>query len=118
MIKENPTGLGRVVRGENGLITKIVEEKDATDEEKTIKEINDGLYVFDNRWFSQNIEKVKKSPQGEYYLVDLVKLAIDNGDKMATYTLPNDNEWQGVNTPQELGKAEAKMEERLKNTDG
>ena len=118
LIKENPTGLGRVVRGENGLITKIVEEKDATDEEKTIKEINDGLYVFDNRWFSQNIEKVKKSPQGEYYLVDLVKLAIDNGDKMATYTLPNDNEWQGVNTPQELGKAEAKMEERLKNTDG
>lgn len=113
LIKDNPTGLGRVIRGENGLITKIVEEKDATEEERKTKEVNDGLYVFDRKWFDGNIQKVKKGPQGEYYLVDLIKLAIDQGDKMATYTLPNDLEWQGINTPEELEKAKQKMEERL-----
>jgi UDP-N-acetylmuramoyl-L-alanyl-D-glutamate--2,6-diaminopimelate ligase len=114
LIKENPTGLGRVIRGSNGLITKIVEEKDATEDERKIKEINDGLYVFDRKWFADNIGKVKKGPQGEYYLVDLVKIAIDQGSRMATYTLPNDNEWQGINTPEQLEEARVKMEERLR----
>jgi UDP-N-acetylmuramoyl-L-alanyl-D-glutamate--2,6-diaminopimelate ligase len=114
LMKDNPTGLGRVIRGENGLITKIVEEKDATSEERKTKEVNDGLYVFDRKWFDGNIQKVKKGPQGEYYLVDLIKLAIDQGDRMATYTLPNDLEWQGINTPEELEKAKQKMEARIK----
>jgi bifunctional UDP-N-acetylglucosamine pyrophosphorylase/glucosamine-1-phosphate N-acetyltransferase len=113
LIKENPTGLGRVIRGENGLITKIVEEKDATEDERKINEVNDGLYVFDKAWFSENIKLVKKGPQGEYYLVDLIKTAIDQGEKMATYTLPNDDEWQGVNTPEQLAEANRKMTERL-----
>lgn len=114
LIKDNPTGLGRVIRGKNGLITKIVEEKEATSDEKKIKEVNDGLYVFDRSWFAKNIDKVKKSASGELYLVDLIKIAIDNGDRMATYTLPDDNEWQGINTPEELEKARLKMETRLK----
>lgn len=113
LIKDNPTGLGRVIRGKNGLITKIVEEKDATDEERKIKEVNDGLYIFDKSWFTRNIKKVNKGPQGEYYLVDLIKLAIDQKDKMATYTLPNDNEWHGINTPEQLIDAEEKMKQRL-----
>lgn len=113
LIKDNPTGLGRVIRGENGLITKIVEEKDATESEKQIKEVNDGLYVFDRKWFDENINKIKKSPQGEYYLVDLVKIAIDQNDRMATYTLPNDDEWQGVNTIEQLTEANKKMSRRL-----
>lgn len=115
LIKENPVGLGRVIRGKNGLIIKIVEEKEATEEEKKIKEVNDGLYVFDKKWFSQNINKVKKSASGELYLVDLIKIAIDEGSRMATYTLPNDDEWQGINTPEELEKARIKMELKLKS---
>lgn len=114
LMKDNPTGLGRVIRGKNGLITKIVEEKDASGEERKIKEVNDGLYVFDKAWFAENINKVKKGPQGEYYLVDLIKIAIDQKDRMATYTLPNDNEWQGVNTQEQLEEANRKMAERLK----
>ncbi len=113
LIKDDPHGLGRVIRGDNGLITKIVEEKDATDEERKIKEVNDGLYVFDRIWFERNINKVKKGPQGEFYLIDIVKLAINQGDRMATYTLPNDDEWQGVNTPEQLEEAEIKMRKRL-----
>lgn len=114
LIKQDPTGLGRVVRGKNGLITKLVEEKDASFEEKKIKEVNDGLYVFNRNWFADNINKVKKGKQGEYYLTDLIKIAIDQGMRIATYTLPNDDEWQGINTPEELEKAVKKMEERLK----
>ena len=115
LMKDDPTGLGRVIRGKNGLITKIVEEKDADSKERKIKEANDGLYVFDRSWFGKNIPKVKKGPQGEFYLVDMVKLAIDQGDKMATYTLPNDDEWQGVNTQEQLDEANKKMEKRLQN---
>ena len=113
LMKDCPTGLGRVIRGKNGLITNIVEEKDATDEERKIKEVNDGLYVFDRLWFEKNIAKVKKGPQGEFYLVDIVKLAIDQGDRMATYTLLNDDEWQGVNIPEQLEEANRKMADRL-----
>lgn len=114
LIKENPTGLGRVIRGIDGLITKIVEEKDASEEEKKVKEINDGLYVFDRNWFTENIVKIKKGPQGEFYLTDLIKLAIGQKDRMATYTLPNDDEWQGVNTPEQLTEAESKMQKLLR----
>jgi len=46
-------------------------------------------------------------------LVDLVKIAIDKGSRMATYTLPNDDEWHGINTPEQLTEANKKMEERL-----
>ncbi len=113
LIKENPTGLGRIIRGADGLITKIVEEKDATDEEKRIKEVNDGLYVFDRAWFTENIKHIKKGPQGEYYINDLVKMAIDQGDRMATYTLPNDDEWQGINTPEQLEIARQKMAKKI-----
>jgi len=113
LMKDDPTGLGRVIRGKNGLITKIVEEKDATEAERKIKEVNDGLYVFEKSWFEKNINKVKRGPQGEFYLVDIVKLAIDQGDRMATYTLPNDSEWLGVNTPEQLKEANKKMLIRL-----
>lgn len=113
LMKDDPVGLGRVIRGPDGLITKIVEEKDATEAERKVKEVNDGLYVFDKNWFTQNIGKVKKGPQGEFYLVDLIKVAIDQGDRMATYTLPNDDEWQGVNTPEQLEEANRKMAKRL-----
>lgn len=113
LMKENPTGLGRIIRGKNGLIVKIVEEKDATEQERKIKEVNDGLYVFDRKWFSENIDKVKKGSQGEYYLVDLIKLAIDEGERMATYTLPNDDEWHGINTSEQLAEAEVKMRQRI-----
>ncbi|MDP3994980.1 MAG: UDP-N-acetylmuramoyl-L-alanyl-D-glutamate--2,6-diaminopimelate ligase [bacterium] len=113
LMKDDPTGLGRIIRGKNGLITKIVEEKDATESEKQIKEVNDGLYVFERNWFENNINKVKKGPQGEFYLIDIVKLAIDQKDRMATYTLPNCDEWQGVNTPKQLKEANEKMKRRL-----
>jgi UDP-N-acetylmuramoyl-L-alanyl-D-glutamate--2,6-diaminopimelate ligase len=115
LIMDNPLGLGRIVRDGKGKVVEIVEEKNATTEQRQIKEVNDGLYIFNRDWLEKNIDKlVKNSLTGEYYINELIREAILN-EKVMTYTLPDDNEWQGINTPEELAKAKAKMEERLKS---
>ena len=71
----DPTGLGRVVRNEVGTVERIVEDKDATDEEREISEINAGLYAFDAAWLRRRIGDLRPSPAtGELYLTDLVAL--------------------------------------------
>ncbi len=113
--KDNPTGLGRVLRDRNGEVSGIVEEKNASDSEKKIKEVNDGLYVFEREWLLKNIVKVEKNPiSREYYIGDLIRLAVDQKQKLIAYKLPNPDEWQGVNSPEELEIAQLKMEKRLK----
>ena len=119
LIKDNPYGLGRIIRNKDGDLIGIVEEKDATEEERKIKEINDGLYVFDKEWLKANLPKVEKSPiSGEYYIVELIKVAINQGECVTAVELPNSLEWQGINTLEELEEAKRKMEERLKIKNG
>jgi UDP-N-acetylmuramoyl-L-alanyl-D-glutamate--2,6-diaminopimelate ligase len=115
LVKDDPKGLGRILRDGKDNVTGIVEEKDATEEQRKIKEINDGLYVFDRKWLEENLPKVQKSPvTGEVYIVELIKTAIDQGKTVIAHKLPNTIEWQGINTPEELAKAEEKMKEKLK----
>ena len=110
----NPRGLGRVVRdGEN--VLRIVEEKDAGSKEKKIKEVNDGLYVFRRDWLEKNLPKLKKSQVGEYYLVDLIELAVNQGKKVSAYKLDDPSQWLGVNTPEELETADKEMRKRTKD---
>lgn len=119
LVKDDPRGLGRIIRDKNGDLAGIVEERDATEEERKIKEINDGLYVFDKEWLKANLPKVEKSPiSGEYYIVELIKMAIKQGEQVTTVKLSNSLEWQGINTPEELEEAKRKMEERLKINNG
>ncbi len=119
LMKENPQGLGRIIRDSSGKVLRIVEEKDATEEERTVKEVNDGLYVFNKEWLKKNLAKIEKSPvTGEYYLVDLIKMAIGQNEKVTAYKLPTDSEWQGVNTPEELVRAEERMREKLEKYNG
>lgn len=114
LIQEDPSGLGRVVRNKKGNVVGIVEEKNATDEQKKIKEVNDGLYVFDYQWLVKNIYKIKKnSLTNEYYLTDLIHLALSEKEKVSVYKLPDANEWQGINTPEQLADAESKMIKKL-----
>lgn len=114
LIKEDPHGLGRIIRDKNGTIAGIVEEKDATEVERKIKEINDGMYVFEKKWLEENLVKVEKSPvTGEYYIPELIKMAIGQKQKVSAYRLPNSIEWQGINTPEELVLAEEKMKNKL-----
>ncbi|OGY21657.1 MAG: hypothetical protein A2126_01920 [Candidatus Woykebacteria bacterium GWB1_45_5] len=111
---EDPTGLGRVIREEERVIG-IIEEKIASSEQKKIKEVNDGVYVFRRSWLGENLPKIKKSPVGEYYLVDLVSLAVLQGEEVGVFKLLNTDEWRGVNTKEELIAADRLMRERLKN---
>lgn len=102
----NPVGLGRVIRGNNGNVTGIAEEKDATDEEKEIKEINPGCYIFKVSFLRQYLKKVKKSSvSGEYYLTSLIDIALKNKERVEEI-MGGKILWRGINTREELKEAE------------
>jgi bifunctional UDP-N-acetylglucosamine pyrophosphorylase / glucosamine-1-phosphate N-acetyltransferase len=109
--QENPFGLGRIVRDEAGKVHAIVEEKDATEEQRTIKEINPGCFVFSVPFLKKYIPLVEKSPAtGEYYITSLIDLAFTHKEKVETVQGRN-MAWRGVNTPEELQVAEALFKE-------
>lgn len=97
---------GRIVRDSAGAIVRIVEEKDATEEEKNITEVNPSLFCFDGAWLWDNLPKLKNfNAQEEYYLTDLVGLSIEGKHKIASLEI-DPLECIGVNTPEELELAE------------
>lgn len=99
-------GFGRVVRNENGKIKKIVELKDASEEEKNIRELNPSLFCFDAPWLWENLPKLQNNnSQREYYLTDMVGLAIEQGKNIASLEI-DPLECVGVNTPDDLDFAE------------
>jgi len=102
----NPTGLGRVIRNDMGKVTAIVEEKDATLEQKGIKEVNPACYVFRVEFLRKFLTKIKKSKiTGEYYLTSLIDIAIKNNEKIETVKAGKLS-WRGINTVRELKEAE------------
>src|SRR3989344_3170098 len=103
---DNPSGLGRVVRDKMGKIAGIVEEKDATDAQRKIKEINPACYTFEVEFLRKYLKKIKKSPaSGEYYLTSLIDIAIKNNEKV-TAVEAGKIPWRGINTQKELEQAE------------
>jgi bifunctional N-acetylglucosamine-1-phosphate-uridyltransferase/glucosamine-1-phosphate-acetyltransferase GlmU-like protein len=106
LLKENPTGYGRVLYDKFGNFKKIVEEKDATLNQKKIKEVNDGVYVFDKSFLTQFIGHVKPSETtGEYYLTDLINFALKHDKRIGTYLLSNSIEFYGISTQQDVQRA-------------
>lgn len=102
----NPSGLGRVVRGKIGEVLAIVEEKDATKKQKEIKEVNPGCYIFKKKFLNNYLRMVKKSPfTGEYYLTSLIDIGIKHREKIETLRA-GEISWRGVNTKDELRQAE------------
>jgi len=100
------TGLGRIVRDKNGNVTAIVEEKDAREDQKNIKEINVGCYIFRVDFLKEYLPEITRNETTkEYYLVDLIKIAAMHKEKIQTVLVDKLN-WQGVNTKEELEKAE------------
>ncbi len=96
-VSDNPTGYGRIVRGENG-ITSIVEEKDATISQKEIKEINSGAYWFKTADLMEYLgELTTNNSQGEYYLTDSVFIALNKGRRVNAYISENPNVVLGAN---------------------
>lgn len=104
--KDNPFGLGRIVRDEKGVLKAIVEEKDATDRERKITEVNPGCYIFKTSFLKKYLREVHKSPvTGEYYLTSLINIGIKHNEKIETLNAGT-LVWRGVNTAEELLEAQ------------
>jgi bifunctional UDP-N-acetylglucosamine pyrophosphorylase / glucosamine-1-phosphate N-acetyltransferase len=111
--KEDPTGLGRIVRNDQGEFTEIVEEKNATDDQKQIHEINTGLFCFDREFLDQAINEIQpNSVTGELYLTDIIEIAVKNHQKVHAITWKSDDIWYGVNTREQLKEAEMRMNQK------
>lgn len=104
--REDPFGLGRVVRNDKGKVLAVVEEKDASEAQREIKEVNPGCYLFKVSFLRKYLKKVEKSKvTGEYYLTSLIDIGIKNKETIETLKagfIP----WRGVNTKDELLEAE------------
>lgn len=104
---------GRIVRSSDTSVERIVEYKDATYEERQLTEYNAGLYLVRSPWLWSALERIEPSGvTGEYYLTDIVALAIADGHKVAAVGVHHGSEAQGVNTPDELLVAERILKER------
>ena len=110
----DPAGYGRIIRGDNSSILKIVEEKDASDSEKEIDEINTGVYLFELKVLKEVIGKLKNNnSQKELYLTDVISLITAEG-KTAQAILSNDyTETLGINDRTQLAECAAIMRDRI-----
>lgn len=106
--RENPQGYGRIISDAKGALAAIREESDATESEKKINLVNAGIYCFDRQFLDQGIRLIKnKNEQGEYYLTDLVEIAVSHHEKTHVLAIGDSGQVMGVNTPSELARAEA-----------
>lgn len=104
---ENPTGYGRVIRDDKGGFLKIVEQKDASDAEKEVKEINAGFYCFDTRKLFAALQRLHpQNAQGEYYLTDVPGILHSDGEKVSVHLHRDAREISGINTRAELAEFE------------
>ena len=109
----DPTGYGRIVTADDGSILKIVEERDATVEEKSIREINTGIYCVESDFLFMAVAGLgNRNAQKEYYLTDIVERARKNGRRTTALLAADPMEVMGINTPEELATASRLMEMR------
>ncbi|CAM2898799.1 MULTISPECIES: bifunctional UDP-N-acetylglucosamine diphosphorylase/glucosamine-1-phosphate N-acetyltransferase GlmU [Dellaglioa] len=111
---EDPTGYGRIIRNEIGIVEKIVEQKDATIQEANVQEINTGVYCFDNKTlFAALHEVTNDNAQGEYYLTDVMEILKKQGKIVAAYRMKDFSESMGVNDRVALSAATKVMQRRI-----
>ncbi|KXZ40605.1 bifunctional UDP-N-acetylglucosamine pyrophosphorylase / Glucosamine-1-phosphate N-acetyltransferase [Alkalithermobacter thermoalcaliphilus JW-YL-7 = DSM 7308] len=111
---DDPTGYGRIIRDSQGNLMKIVEQKDANEEEKKVNEINSGIYAFDGKALLESLSKLSNNnAQGEYYLTDVIEILRKQGYKVGAYIGSTIQELMGVNSRIDLAKAEKVMRKRI-----
>jgi len=115
MIQENPTGYGRIIK-ENGKFVRIVEEKDANDEQRKIKEVNSGTYIFKSRYLFEGLKRINtQNAQGEYYLPDALNYILSAGLTVKTFPMTDSVEGRGINTREELLSLEQHVLKKAKD---
>ena len=115
---DNTTGYGRIIRDSEGRAINIIEEKDASPGIKKITEINSGIYCFKKDFLFNSLKKIDKNNiQQEYYLTDVVGLAFKSSLKIETLMAEDPDEIMGINTQEELKKAERIYDLRIMNYD-
>jgi len=114
LVRSNPRGFGRVVRGADGGVVEIVEEAMATPEQLAIRELNAGVYCFDGAWLWEHVDQIPLSlPKEEYYLTDLVGVAVDEGLSVEAVVADDADEALGINTRVDLAAAERVLRRRI-----
>ena len=104
---ENPTGYGRIIRDEHDQFQRIVEQRDATEEERKVREINSGIYCFETKDLFEALKRVEpKNEQGEYYLTDVAEILKLSGRKVEVFIHTDPRELSGINTRAELAEFE------------
>ncbi len=113
---DNPTGYGRIVRDDNNdaaRIERIVEEKDASDLIRTIREVNSGVMVVDGDKLKKWLKDIgNDNAQGEYYLTDLIELAVKEGETVNSYIVADHKEIEGINNKVQLADLEREYQKR------
>ena len=110
---DDPTGYGRIVRGPDGDVVAIVEERDADGPTRRVREVNVGTYAFDLAWLRSSIARVEPSPSGEQYLTDLVALAVADGHLVVATAAPDAADTLGINDRVALAAAEERLRRRI-----
>jgi len=109
----DPKGLGRVIKDGNGKVLEIIEEINANEEQKKIDEVNAGVYVFNSKDLFPALKKIKPNPiKKEYFLTDIIKIFNSENKKISTYLTNDPDETIGINTPEDLKKAEKIIKKR------
>src|ERR1043165_4128356 len=104
---ENPTGYGRIIRDQNGAFQKIVEQREANDEQRQVKEIKSGISCFEAKTLFQALRQVEPAnDQGEYYLTDVAEIILRNGGAVSVFLHGDSREVEGINTRAQLAEFE------------
>ena len=109
----DPRGFGRILRAADGSIAAIVEEAECTPEQRAISELNAGVYAFEAAWLWEALPRLQPKSKGEYYLTDLIEIAVQDGRRVIGIEASDPDEVIGVNTRVHLAEAEAILRRRL-----
>ncbi|NOZ06850.1 MAG: UDP-N-acetylglucosamine diphosphorylase/glucosamine-1-phosphate N-acetyltransferase [Chloroflexi bacterium] len=112
-LPQNVTGYGRILRDDSGNVRGIVEQKDATPEQRAIQEANSGILCFRASWLWPHLDQLAPSAGGEYYLTDLVAIAAGEGEAIGSLVAEDATEVMGINDRCHLADAEAELQSRL-----
>jgi bifunctional UDP-N-acetylglucosamine pyrophosphorylase/glucosamine-1-phosphate N-acetyltransferase len=114
LVADDPRGFGRIMRDESSAVVRIVEEAVATPEQLAIRELNAGVYCFDADWLWTHVGQIPLSlPKEEYYLTDLIEMAVGEGLRVEAVSVEDPLETLGINTRVHLAEAESALRRRI-----